>query len=335
MSQKDSKRRTLGTGGPAVSAIGLGCMGMSEFYDPRQMDDAESIRVIHRYLDAGGNFLDTADMYGVGRNEVLVGKAIAGRRDEVVLATKFANVRGPERRVPRRPRRSAVRQGVLRREPEAARRRRDRPLLPAPRRSQDADRGDGRRDGRAGEGGQGAAPRAVRGGAGDDPPRGEGPPDRGAADGVLALEPRARGRDPADGPRAGHRLRRLQPAGARVPHRRSSRRSTTCRPTTTAAIRPGSRGRTSQKNLELVDEDRASSPRRRAARRASSPWRGCWRRGRTSCRSRAPSGRSTSTRTSAAVDVRLTPAELEQIDAVFAGRRGLGRSLPCASHGRP
>src|SRR5277367_2156555 len=78
-----------------VSSQGLGCMGMSEFYDPRQMDDAESIRVIHRYLDAGGNFLDTADMYGVGRNETLVGRAIAGRRDEVVLATKFANVRGP------------------------------------------------------------------------------------------------------------------------------------------------------------------------------------------------------------------------------------------------
>jgi aryl-alcohol dehydrogenase-like predicted oxidoreductase len=70
-------------------------MGMSEFYDPKEQDDAESVRVIHRYLDAGGNFLDTADMYGVGRNEVLVGKAIAGRRDRVVLATKFGNVRGP------------------------------------------------------------------------------------------------------------------------------------------------------------------------------------------------------------------------------------------------
>jgi aryl-alcohol dehydrogenase-like predicted oxidoreductase len=70
-------------------------MGMSEFYEPSQMNEAESIRVIHRYLDAGGNFLDTADMYGVGRNEELVGRAIAGRRDAVVLATKFANVRGP------------------------------------------------------------------------------------------------------------------------------------------------------------------------------------------------------------------------------------------------
>ena len=95
MAKDSSNERTLGTGGLSVSAIGLGCMGMSEFYDPRQMDDAESIRVIHRYLDAGGDFLDTADMYGVGRNETLVGRAIAGRRDEVVLATKFGNVRGP------------------------------------------------------------------------------------------------------------------------------------------------------------------------------------------------------------------------------------------------
>ncbi len=88
-------QRQLGSNGLRVSAIGLGCMGMSEFYEPSQMNDEESIRVIHRYLDAGGNFLDTADMYGVGRNEELVGRAIAGRRDQVVLATKFANVRGP------------------------------------------------------------------------------------------------------------------------------------------------------------------------------------------------------------------------------------------------
>ena len=71
-------------------------MGMSEFYSPSQMNDQESIRVIHHYLDAGGNFLDTADMYGSGRNEELVGRALAGRRDAVVLATKFGNVRGPK-----------------------------------------------------------------------------------------------------------------------------------------------------------------------------------------------------------------------------------------------
>jgi aryl-alcohol dehydrogenase-like predicted oxidoreductase len=86
----------LGKSGVKVSAIGLGCMGMSEFYDPKQMNDEESIRVIHRYLDAGGNFLDTADVYGIGRNEILVGKAIRDRRDKVILATKFANVRSPQ-----------------------------------------------------------------------------------------------------------------------------------------------------------------------------------------------------------------------------------------------
>lgn len=91
-----SANRRLGTKGPAVAAMGLGCMGMSEFYDPKGMNDEESIRVIHRYLDSGGNFLDTADMYGSGRNEELIGRALAGpRRAQAVLATKFGNVRGP------------------------------------------------------------------------------------------------------------------------------------------------------------------------------------------------------------------------------------------------
>ncbi|MFF0575747.1 aldo/keto reductase [Streptosporangium saharense] len=85
-------RRRLGRGGPEVSAIGLGCMGMSEFYG--QADDSASIAVIHRALDLGVDFLDTADMYGRGHNEELVGRAIRDRRDEVVLATKFGIVRG-------------------------------------------------------------------------------------------------------------------------------------------------------------------------------------------------------------------------------------------------
>jgi aryl-alcohol dehydrogenase-like predicted oxidoreductase len=85
------ERRKLGTQGLEVSAEGLGCMGMSEFYGPT--DDAEAISTIHRALELGVDFLDTADMYGPFTNEQLVGRAIAGRRHEVVLATKFGNER--------------------------------------------------------------------------------------------------------------------------------------------------------------------------------------------------------------------------------------------------
>jgi aryl-alcohol dehydrogenase-like predicted oxidoreductase len=86
-------RRRLGRNGPEVSAIGLGCMGMSEFYGSG--NDEQSIATIHHAIDQGVTFLDTADMYGPFKNEELVGRAIRGRRDQVFLATKFANVRGP------------------------------------------------------------------------------------------------------------------------------------------------------------------------------------------------------------------------------------------------
>ncbi len=88
------RQRKLGREGLEVSAMGLGCMGMSEFYG--NSDERESIATIHRALELGVNFLDTADMYGPFKNEELVGRAIKGRRDAVIIATKFGNVRGED-----------------------------------------------------------------------------------------------------------------------------------------------------------------------------------------------------------------------------------------------
>jgi aryl-alcohol dehydrogenase-like predicted oxidoreductase len=87
-------QRRLGRSDLSASVLGLGCMGMSEFYG--STDDDESIATIHRALERGINFFDTADVYGVGRNEELVGRAVRGRRQEVVLATKFGNVRSTD-----------------------------------------------------------------------------------------------------------------------------------------------------------------------------------------------------------------------------------------------
>ena len=83
----------LGSSGPTVSAIGLGCMGLSGVYGPA--DDTESITLIQKAIDLGVNHLDSSDMYGWGHNEELIGKALKGRRDQVILATKFGQVQNP------------------------------------------------------------------------------------------------------------------------------------------------------------------------------------------------------------------------------------------------
>ncbi|RPI05902.1 MAG: aldo/keto reductase, partial [Zetaproteobacteria bacterium] len=88
------QRRQLGRSGLEVSAIGLGCMGMSAMYG--ESDEREAIATIHRAIEIGVDFLDTSDMYGNGHNEELIGRAIADQRDRVILATKFGNIRHPD-----------------------------------------------------------------------------------------------------------------------------------------------------------------------------------------------------------------------------------------------
>ena len=238
------EHRKLGEQGLDVSAIGLGCMGMSEFYG--SADEDEAVRTIHRALELGVTFLDTADMYGPFTNEKLVGRAIADRRDQVVLATKFGNVRGENgERLGIRGDAEYVQRGV-RRVAAAPRRRPHRPLLPAPRRPGRRDRGDRRRDGELVDAGKVRHLGLSRGVAAR----------RSAARTPCTRSPRCRPSTRCG--RATPRTRScrpcassgigfvaVQPARPRLPHRPLHVAATTSRRTTSAATTRASRARTS------------------------------------------------------------------------------------------
>ena len=295
------RMRTLGDSTLEVSALGLGCMGMSQSYGSPPGDRRDMLALIRTAVDRGVTFFDTAESYGPYTNEALVGEALAPVRERVVIATKFGHQIDPD---------AHVQGGALDSRPEhvkqvaeesapAAPRRRHRPLLPAPRRPGRADRG--RRGGRAGAdpGGQGQALRPVGSGGADDPARARGPARDRGPERVLALVAAPRGERRARDLRgARHRPRAVQPAGQGLPHghdRRARRVRRRRHPEQHPPLRAGGAEGEPGAGRAARPASRSGSTRRPPRSR----WPGCWPRSRGSCPSPAPGGRSAWRRTSA------------------------------------
>ena len=226
------QKRTLGQD-LEVSAIGLGCMGMSQSFPP--IPDRRTTRspLIRAAVERGVTFFDTAQVYGPFDNEELVGEALEPVRDQVVIATKFGFElsTGASTGDGQPP---GDDQEQRRRLAAAAPHRPHRPALPAPRRPERPDRGRRRHGQGADRAGQGPALRPVRGRRAEHPPRARRAAGDGAAERVLALVARAGGGDPADARGARHRLRPVQPARQGLPHRHDRRDAPSSRAATSA-----------------------------------------------------------------------------------------------------
>ena len=320
------QERTIG--GLTVGAVGYGCMGISFAYGPPQEDAGRA--AINRAIDLGVTLIDTADIYGPETNERLVGATIADRRDEVVLATKFGNDwHGPERRINGRPEyvRSACEDSLRRLGVDVIdlyyQHRVDR-TVPIEETvgamAELVSEGKVRRLG------------LSEAGAGDDPPRARRPPDHRAADGVLAVDARHRGGDPADDPRAGHRPRRLQPAGTRLPHRHDHERRL-ARRERLPPPEPALSGAGREPEHRRGGGGARAGGRRHARRRWRSP--GSSRRATTSSRSPARRRPPASRRTSTRAELSLTSAQLARLAAGRPGGRHGRRPLPDADDVEP
>ena len=217
-----SEPRQLGSNGPTVSSLALGCMGMSGMYG--QSDDAESIATIHAALDRGVTLLDTGDFYGVGHNELLIGRALKDRRDKALLSVKFGVLRSPDGGWIGADARPAAVKNFL--AYTLTRLGVDHVDIYRPARLDPAVPIEDTIGAIADlvTGGLRPVHRPLRGRARDDPPRARRPSDLGPADRVLAHQPGARGQDLPRALRARHRRHRLRRALARPAERIEARR---------------------------------------------------------------------------------------------------------------